>query len=113
MLLMFTSLIVQIKPCSGHISACRWRRVYIPHSSDKTQISMPTAREALGGFTSLIVQIKHLEKRVEQIEKVRFTSLIVQIKRIIRSITGFLLNVVYIPHSSDKTVYLLQKRWTQ
>ena len=98
-------------------------RVYIPHSSDKTEVVEQIILE-IEEFTSLIVQIKPLRAAVQcnaaggvyiphssdKTEKSQFwsrrqrlfTSLIVQIKLVIVC-NAVYLACVYIPHSSDKT----------
>ncbi len=54
--------------------------VYIPNSSDKTEVVYPNTPVSLN-FTSLTVQIKHDMGILKNILSLIFPSLIVQIKR--------------------------------
>ena len=81
--------------------------LYIPHSSDKTQVQVTLGDIFENFFTSHIVQIKPGLKTSPYVAVIKdFTSHIVQIKLVpdgrFRTINLFL----YIPHSSDKTRFL-------
>jgi len=78
--------------------------LYIPHSSDKT-IKKIRQQSRPKTFTSHIVQIKPYLDSVHCEENKDFTSHIVQIKPAGTGHKCIVQFNLYIPHSSDKTIY--------
>ena len=79
------------------------RRIYIPHSSDKTltyYVKIKRKKE----FTFHIVQIKLATHHPLNLARGIFTFHIVQIKLTCISEKQTYFSIIYIPHSSDKTL---------